>query len=126
MVFQHVGILDDTVGIEDDLHVNRLTRISRNIHHVLTLEHITEHRFSSADGANLELAVRLGKAIASRKGFFYSLLLQPTVFLRLQSKAGTKQHDQHQYLPIVEWVRITGFCARRNNHGFTELSIPTE
>ena len=83
MVFQHVGILDDTVGIEDDLHVNRLTRISRNIHHVLTLEHITEHRFAGADGANLEFAFRLGKVIAVRKGFFYSLLLQPTVFFRL-------------------------------------------
>ncbi len=45
MVFQHVCILDDAVGVEDDLHVDRFARIRRDVHHVLTLEHITEQGF---------------------------------------------------------------------------------
>ena len=73
MVLKHIGILDDPLRIQHHLHIDRLTRISRQIDHRLTLKGVAQYVLPSLEGTYGKLARRLGDTGQRREGNQHAL-----------------------------------------------------
>ncbi|MCY1540725.1 hypothetical protein D9M68_763810 [compost metagenome] len=104
MVLQHIGILDDTRGIEDHLHIDRLARIGRNVDNIQALEDIAEHLVAGGQGAHLELAVRLGNGVGLGKQLLDALLPDVAVVLCVHPHACGEHQREQNHQPNAPWT----------------------
>ncbi|MNI03845.1 hypothetical protein D3C73_567560 [compost metagenome] len=121
MVFQHIGILDHTSGIEDHLGVDRFARVGRNVHHVEALEDVADHLPCRGDGAHLELAFRLRDLVGLREHLVDALALDVAIGFGLHRRKGGdhQQHQHHQPNAPVAWEDLSQ--KRLGCHGFADL-----
>ncbi len=121
MVFQDIGILNHTGGVEDHLSVDRFARVGRNVHHVQALEDKTDDLAGCRHRPHVERAVGRGNGVGLREDLLDALLLNVAVRLGLYHREHREHQQDHDHQTDAPDAQVARYRRRMDCHEWADF-----